>query len=633
MAAPRRESRVDEETVERSDEDLVTAMRDGEMSGYAILWARHSAPARRAARAITSAFEPDDLVSEAFMSILGAIQRGAGPTGPFRPYLFATVRNIAATWARKGKDVALDELTEVALVDSDSDPLELLSTRTSIAKAFRRLPARHRTLLWYLEVEGMKPREIAPLMGLTPNAVSALSYRARDGFRQAWLDLHIADPSRPEDCRWVCERVLIQGDKPLNRADLGRFNEHLDGCQACQIVAADIEIVSQRLRVVLLPLLLGGTAATAYLSDTAPAAAAALGAWATTEAAVDSGIPVLTSSVGEGINIFSSAGIVAVEPTKHIGAGIGIGAALTTAAAATAIAVLAASGSWSPPGTITAETPVVVSTEPYAPASAPSPEPTGLPPTATPHEGTELPMLEVTPAPEASVIPAPPISMPLPPLTESAPLTDTTFRLTTVMDFSAPVPPLLEGTGTPGASVSILDENDVVLLTTAVSPEGSFIADVSGDLLHQGMTVRARQTVSNTIEPQFTEPVGPFVFPVPSIAGSGPAGILTAVDADGDGETDDVSILIDAIAGTQVVVSWDSGTNIHFLHLPAQPDDDTPIPNEPEHFQVTDIPLGSHTVVLRYADAITGRLGLATPEQSVTVATPGWGDLASGMAP
>ena len=34
---------------------------------------------------------------------------------------------------------------------------------------------RWRTLLWYLEVEGMKPREIAPLMGMTPNAVSVLA--------------------------------------------------------------------------------------------------------------------------------------------------------------------------------------------------------------------------------------------------------------------------------------------------------------------------------------------------------------------------------------------------------------------------------------------------------------------------
>lgn len=618
--AARNASSVDVAAVERSDEELVDAMRSGDNGGYAILWARHAAAARRAARAITSSFDPDDLVSEAFASILSAIQGGGGPTGPFRPYLFATIRNISATWARKGKDLSLDDLPEAVFSDTGSDPLDQLSTRTSLATAFRRLPARHRTLLWYLEVEGMKPREIAPLMGLTPNAVSALAYRAREGFRQAWLDIHIADPSRPEDCRWVCERVLIQGDKPLARGDRARYNEHLDTCRACQIVTAGAENVSQRLRVVLLPLLLGGAAAATYIADTTPAVAAA-GAVVGGAAVADAGVPVVASGAGQGVDIFSSAAFIAAEPTKHIGVGVGIGATLTAAAAATAVAVLVASATWSPPEVSVAASPVVVSPQ-AQPLASPSPSvtPPPLPPVVEAVGEGNVPQ----PSPSATAPPPSPSPSPSPEPAPTVPPVVTSFRLTTDIDVHATVPPVLEGTGIPGAIVAILDENDVVLLETSVGSDGLFAADISGDLLHQSMILRARQTVAGAALPEFTDPIGPFVLPVPSIGGLGPAGILTALDGDGDGEMDDALIELKGIAGSHVAVSWDDGERIAYLAISREPDTLLDIPDEPDVALLTDIALGSHSVVVRYVDEPTGRLGLASPEQGVIVAVPSW---------
>ena len=48
------------------------------------------------------------------------------------------------------------------------------------AKAFASLPERWQVVLWHLEVEGQKPADIAPLLGMSPNSVSALAYRARE---------------------------------------------------------------------------------------------------------------------------------------------------------------------------------------------------------------------------------------------------------------------------------------------------------------------------------------------------------------------------------------------------------------------------------------------------------------------
>jgi hypothetical protein len=41
-------------------------------------------------------------------------------------------------------------------------------------------------VLWYAEVMGEKPRNIAPILGLEPNAVSALLIRAKAGLRAAY---------------------------------------------------------------------------------------------------------------------------------------------------------------------------------------------------------------------------------------------------------------------------------------------------------------------------------------------------------------------------------------------------------------------------------------------------------------
>ena len=42
-------------------------------------------------------------------------------------------------------------------------------------------------VLWHTEVEGQRPAEVAPLLGMSPNSVSALAYRAREGLRQAFV--------------------------------------------------------------------------------------------------------------------------------------------------------------------------------------------------------------------------------------------------------------------------------------------------------------------------------------------------------------------------------------------------------------------------------------------------------------
>ena len=252
---------------EPSDAQIIEAVRGGDIGDFALLWRRHVESARRAARAISPSSDPDDLVSEAFASILRVTKAGGGPSDAFRPYLLATLRNTAARWARNGTALSIDLVPERDLSAEDGDAFERIAERSSIAAVFGTLSARHRTLLWYLEVEGMKPRELAPLMGMTSNAVSALAARARDSFRRAWLEAHIHDPSRSEECRWFCERVVARRERSMGAGDAERFSEHMNTCGGCRIVAAEIDTVSQRLRSILPAALLGGAAAAIYTGD------------------------------------------------------------------------------------------------------------------------------------------------------------------------------------------------------------------------------------------------------------------------------------------------------------------------------------------------------------------------------
>jgi DNA-directed RNA polymerase specialized sigma24 family protein len=66
--------------------------------------------------------------------------------------------------------------------DAGSDP----GDREDVERAFRGLPVRWQRVLWQLEVEGRRPRELAVELGMTPNAVSALGKRARAGLRKAY---------------------------------------------------------------------------------------------------------------------------------------------------------------------------------------------------------------------------------------------------------------------------------------------------------------------------------------------------------------------------------------------------------------------------------------------------------------
>jgi RNA polymerase sigma factor (sigma-70 family) len=306
------------------DAELVRMTRKGDADAYATLFRRHASAAASVARSVTTAFEPDDLVSEAYTRILQALQAGKGPTGAFRPYLFTTVRNIAASWGRSGKHaVPLDpeELDTIAF--AEDDPLAALD-RSLTAQAFRALPERWQEALWYSEVEGMQPAELAPLLGLRASAAAALCYRAREGLRQAWIQAHLSSTSLEPECRWTVERLPALARGRLGKRDRSRVDAHLKTCAKCRMAAAEAREAGNRLVLVLLPLAIGTGAATAYL------AAAKAGVAGATVAAAGAGAAGLAGGT-------SAAGTSGSAATSAAGSSGSAGAAAASAAGGSGI--------------------------------------------------------------------------------------------------------------------------------------------------------------------------------------------------------------------------------------------------------------------------------------------------------
>jgi len=235
-------------TEDPSDGSLTAAVRRGEVDAFGLLYTRHLPAARRAAMALAAnAAERDDLVAEGFAKVLRVLRTGGGPDQDFRPYLLTTIRNTMISWRRRDSSVWL--VADVPDLVPSGGHEDVAATRLHAdmaADAFAALPERWRTVLWRTEIEGESPAQIARQLGMTPNGVAALAYRARQGLREAYLSQYI-----PTAAQRACQAVAGQlagwirhgGTEHKTR----RITTHLNQCGRCRELAAGLRQVNQEL--------------------------------------------------------------------------------------------------------------------------------------------------------------------------------------------------------------------------------------------------------------------------------------------------------------------------------------------------------------------------------------------------
>lgn len=363
--------------LELSDGELIERAQDGDSAAFGELWTRHYRSAVRVARQFTTSIDADDLVSEAYTRIYQRVLAGGGPTGAFRPYLYTTIRNLASSWGSvESRSVNVEEIEDAADQRIPEDPAAWALDRTLTARAFRSLPDRWQTVLWYTEVEGLDPHEVAPIMGLTANGVAALSYRAREGLRTAWLQAHVSDATSSGECRWSIARLGEHARKSLTERERARLEQHLAGCAKCTIIAEEVEEVGSHLALVLMPLILGGAVGGAVLSQLAlPGVALA--------ATVTPALPASIAALGAGAAA-SGGAVVATVGTLGAAGSVGAGAAAGASVGAPSVfggiamvAVLGGSAVLGVPASDTATTAAAAPAVSASAAAAPGPPSVG----------------------------------------------------------------------------------------------------------------------------------------------------------------------------------------------------------------------------------------------------------------
>jgi RNA polymerase sigma factor (sigma-70 family) len=253
-------------TAASSDAELISAVRSGDGDAYGILYQRHSHAARRVASHITPGpADLDDVVAETFVRVLAAIRRGGGPAEAFRPYLVTAARRVALDHLRGQRaQVPTDDAELPDPGEPFVDPAEASLERSLVSRAFASLPERWSAVLWHTEIEQCRPAEVALLLGISPNSVAALRYRAREGLRQAYLQMHLA--AARAECQAAAGKLGAYVRGALSRRDARLVDGHLSQCGDCAAAHAELVAINQTMRGVLAPAILGGQAA-AYLAS------------------------------------------------------------------------------------------------------------------------------------------------------------------------------------------------------------------------------------------------------------------------------------------------------------------------------------------------------------------------------
>jgi RNA polymerase sigma factor (sigma-70 family) len=626
-----------------SDMELVDYTRAGNSAAFGELWVRHSNAGRAVAR--SHRFDADDLLSEAFARVFQAISAGGGPTAAFRPYLFTTIRNVSMQWARAKSADASEDLDLMADPSTEEDASLAALDKSLTVNAFRSLPTRWQEALWYSEVEQLSSAEIAPLLGMKANAVSALTYRAREGLRQAWIQAHLQRTTDPE-CAATIERLGSFTRGMLGTRESKRVRDHLAGCTSCTIVADEARQVGSRLALVLLPLAAGVSGAAGFLSWLQAGGGAAGGV-------VASGMPANASTTATQTTapahlVGSPSASVATTSTGAGASGLGVAGILGTAVGVLALgAVVVAAVALGPTlfspqadsATTSTEAPrndspaaadshdAEVAAEPaptQSPAPAPTPAPTETPapsPQPTrPSVPVPAPKPPVAPEPTTTDSPAPsaPAEQPAAPPVGTPPVTlPVTPPVTPPVEPTAPpvepLPapaaptvvveqasdqltfPLFSGTADPLSTVQLLDADGTPMASTTAADDGTWSISDFGDSI-TGESVDRQVVVRQVVDGVASQPSAPqqlVVLAAPTIQTPVDGASIPA------GSIYQVSLLGASGASTQRIVNGTVTSGTQVLDAAGAWSQD---------FVETET--GPLEIGIRYVDPVSGRYGL-----------------------
>lgn len=166
----------------RRDEDLMTLLRSGGEEPLGVLMTRHGGDLVR--YFLLRSRDPhvaQDLANETFYRIFSKARTfEAGK--PFRPWFYTVAMNVWRAWQRRRKppEVSLHALPESA----EEQPAGRTPGADEAASVLDQLGEVDREILVLRHYEGLKLKEIARQLGLSPGAVYTRLFRALEKLRK-----------------------------------------------------------------------------------------------------------------------------------------------------------------------------------------------------------------------------------------------------------------------------------------------------------------------------------------------------------------------------------------------------------------------------------------------------------------
>jgi RNA polymerase sigma factor (sigma-70 family) len=212
---------------ERSDAELVEAVRAGDTKAFSELYRAHLGSVRAvAASQVRDADAVGDIVQDTFVRALRSLG-GLNDPARFRPWLLSIARHLATDYLRARSRVVLvdDEMVE-ARADTGRGPgslAELRELAEQVQGCVAGLSRRDATAVAMVTHLGFTPEQVASALGLSPGAAKVVVHRARRRLRHA-LVLQVL--VRQPDLACPELQALLEND-PLGAA------KHVETCQTC----------------------------------------------------------------------------------------------------------------------------------------------------------------------------------------------------------------------------------------------------------------------------------------------------------------------------------------------------------------------------------------------------------------
>jgi RNA polymerase sigma factor (sigma-70 family) len=209
------------------------ARDDTPLDREASLWAETEDMVYRvAASQVTDYGQIKDVAQETLRKLLASRFDLARPANERKSYVWRTVESVIRDRARKERRQRTEPVGDLVLeiVDSgspvDESALHYLETAQLIDwfVAAVNLPPAPRRVFKAFYLTGLGPTELAPLLGVTPNDISANLRRAKLRVRET---INLTEAEYGAICR-VRRNGLTAADEAAARSGMRRFREFLD---------------------------------------------------------------------------------------------------------------------------------------------------------------------------------------------------------------------------------------------------------------------------------------------------------------------------------------------------------------------------------------------------------------------